>query len=139
MLPNIIWFAMKKDTEQNVEAASSVIFTWLENYLRPAYFALLFIVAPTKKVKSGKILLLIGIAAILMYYFCWILYFTHHCRNEYMFRPLAFLPVPMVVFPVIFLVAMALWMNCYSLAAAGTMFGVGHIVNSLSIWNQMSI
>lgn len=137
MLPNILYFVLPKMNETQWQPHTATVFTFFETYLRIAYFAVLFVVTPTHEVRKSPVTLIVAIVGIVLYYVCWAIYFSHQMDAVYLLKPFLGIPVPLAIFPVIFLVFIALWMNSYLLAGCGLLFGIGHIVNSYSVYLQV--
>lgn len=129
MLPNLLYFAFPRQEEQTKVSAGK-IFDFLENWARILYFIVLFLDAPIHEGRKGSVTLVIALVSIVLYYICWGIYFVHQRETSYMFRSFLGVPVPLAVFPVFFLVMIAIWMECWLLVACGILFGIGHITNT---------
>ncbi len=68
-----------------------------------------------------------------LYYALWVRYFRGGREFALLYRPLAFVPVPMAVFPVLAFLAGAGWLQSWWLAGAAVVLGIGHIVLSYRI------
>lgn len=137
MLPNIIFFSLSETNSVGIQPKAGTIFNVLESAMRFAFFACLFLETARKKEHNPKVLFYIAIVAMILYYTCWIIFFYHKMEAYYMYCPFFGVPVPLAVFPVTFFIMMALYTKSYAMGACSFLFGIGHIVNSLSIYAQI--
>lgn len=72
----------------------------------------------------------IMIFSAIMYYGLWIRYFVRGREFCLLFKPLGFIPVPMAVFPIIYMIFAAIWLQHMWMGAAAVVFAVGHYFNS---------
>lgn len=72
----------------------------------------------------------IMIFSAIMYYGLWIRYFVRGREFYLLFKPLGVIPVPMAVFPIIYMLFSAIWLRHMWLGAAAVIFAVGHYFNS---------
>jgi hypothetical protein len=68
-----------------------------------------------------------------LYYGLWVRYFVGGREFALLYRQLAFVPVPMAVFPVLAVLAGAGWLQSWWLAGAAALLGIGHIALSYRI------
>ena len=136
MLPNCLYFALPKYHMTEWQPEIGKIVDFLENGMRIMYFILLFVVTPSHTTRKNSIFLYVAGVALLLYYVCWCIYFAHHMDCTYLTKPFLGIPVPMALFPIIFLVSIGVWMNSYLLAGCGVFFGIAHIANSYSVYLQ---
>ncbi len=71
------------------------------------------------------------IITLILYYFGWIRYFKGGREYELMFSPMAGIPVPLAVTPVLFFLCATLVLHSPYMLAATVVFGIGHIANSM--------
>ena len=85
----------------------------------------------------GKEIILASMAlCVLVYYTCWVRYMIGGREFKLLFEPLFFIPVPMAVFPVLYLILAALLLNSWTISLAAVIFAVGHILESLRNYNM---
>jgi hypothetical protein len=84
----------------------------------------------------GKVIILIVmIFCILVYYISWLRYFIGQRKFKLLFKTLFFIPVPMAIFPVLYLILAGVLLNSWPVVLAAVIFASGHIPESLRNYN----
>ena len=101
-----------------------------ENVSRIAYLLVLTFVKSENPLDYRNAFLYIAAAFLVLYYVVWIRYFCGGRKVDLLGKPFLFVPIPLAVFPVLYYIFAAIWLN--NLPAAGIMvvFGVAHIIVS---------
>ncbi|CAH1223939.1 hypothetical protein PAECIP111892_05393 [Paenibacillus auburnensis] len=90
------------------------------------------------KIAAQPVNLLTGLMFIclIIYYLCWIRFFWSGREFAILFKPLSFIPIPMALFPILYFILLAVWLNSYLFAIPAVLFAIGHFVNSWSTFSQ---
>jgi hypothetical protein len=75
----------------------------------------------------------IALAALVAYGALWGRYLVSGCRREMLYRPWAWMPVPMAILPVLTFLAAAAWLSNPWVAAAAVVLAAGHIPVSFAM------
>lgn len=111
------------------------IVTALEWIGRVAVFILpLFGVIKIDSIEK-RIILAAMILCIVIYYIGWGKYMAVGRDFKLLFEPLSFIPVPMAVFPTLYLILAGMLLNSWPVSSAAVVFAVGHILESLRNYN----
>jgi len=138
MLPNILFAVLPvKGVPHKTEDAGAFL-NFLEQSMRIAYFAVLIFGTNNNKINSQKLVMIGMIVCIVIYYLLWLRYFINGRENILLFKKILGIPVPMAVFPVLFLILAGFWLNSIWLIVIGILFGIGHVLNSYCIYCQLS-
>lgn len=133
LLPNLIWAVKPPADAQTPPQVPGRLLPAIENGGRVLYTLLLFLFSPVGHARTWGWLAAAAVF-LLLYYGVWLRYFLGGRRLADLYRPLAFIPVPLAVFPVLHFMCAALWLGNYWALAAAVLFGVAHIWQSLRIW-----
>lgn len=130
MLPNLLFAVLPpKNAPGNLKDGGALI-NILEHGGRILYFIVLIF---TTKDKEGSYSspLFIGMCICLAVYFgLWIRYFAGGREFSLMSASLAFIPAPMAVFPILYLLFAALWFRSIPSVVLIGIFAIGHITNT---------
>ena len=133
MLPNVAWMVLPKAdaAEPTPEPLALMI---VENVGRfatlvlPFFFALDF-----GKRLSNPVAVVMGLTLV-VYYACWLRYFTGGRTTELLGAPFFGIPLPMAVMPIAFLALSSYLMGSWVMFGASVLFGVAHIwISALSL------
>lgn len=72
-----------------------------------------------------------------IYYVGWGRYFTRGRAFRLLYAPLAGLPIPLAVAPVIYFLAAGLALRSVPLFAAAVLLAIGHLFGSAQIWRRL--
>jgi hypothetical protein len=131
LVPNLLFFLakpVKTPANPSKEPVFLVICERLGQiicFIAPLFYRLNFSGAWEIIAALGMVLML------LVYYFCWIRFFTHGREYRWLYEPLVFIPIPMALFPLgYFLLASGVTHSIVMLISA-LVFAAGHIPISL--------
>lgn len=137
LLPNLIFiFFQPRDTPKFL-AAPSLVFTLLERagqitcFMMPIVFGRLIAAKPPGLPAIGMALCL------LIYYGCWVRYYSSGQTFAVLFKPWLGIPLPMAVFPVLYFLLLGIWLKSWLFAVPAWLFAVGHLVNSWNVYRQV--
>lgn len=80
--------------------------------------------------KPIDIWFILGALCIIAYYGLWIRYAVKGQYFSLLFKPLAFIPIPMAIFPVLAFGFAAIWGQSIWVGIAAAVLAIGHLVNS---------
>ena len=130
MLPNILWMMFPGPSSFEGPVAEPLWLTLIENIGRLAVMLLpFFFVLDLERRLSIPVVVLMGIS-LALYYVCWARYFLGGRVDALLRAPLLGVPLPMAVFPVIFLLFSSYLMQSWAMVAAAIVFGAAHLVVS---------
>ena len=127
LAPNFLWIAFPGSENLQEQVDEPVWLTIIENvgrlgvFLIPAFFTL----DPDRNF-SIPVLIMMGLSLIL-YYTAWGRYFAGGRAIALLKAPLLGIPLPMAVFPVVFLILSSYLMDSWLMFAASLFFGVVHL------------
>ncbi len=130
MLPNIFYFRFPPANIPDMPQDRGHIINIVENTSRIIFMILLIFMVNGQKVKYISPYTACMLVLLLLYYWLWCRYFTGGRNYSLLNEKLLFIPEPMAVFPVLYFIAAALWLNNIPAAAAAAVFGITHIVNT---------
>ncbi len=136
LLPNLFWFMFKKNDNPANQAISKIL-EISEHVLRMLVFLIPFFY--DIQLSSTLQMLAAGIAlfALSLYYFCWLRYYFNKLENEYLHKKLWFMPLPMAVFPLIYLLFASIVIESAILGVLSILFGIIHIyVSKITLVNN---
>lgn len=133
MLPNILYGILSKNNMPKTQIEPNQFLAMIENGSR-MLFIVFFIAVYNKNQVNNKPILLIGMAVfLLIYYYLWGRYFVNGRDVAYLGKNLWIIPIPMAIFPILYFVFAALWLNNIPAVIALAFFAIGHCVNSYCI------
>ncbi len=143
-LPMIIniFYAIFPPAEEEVktEAKSSTSnLKWLEiveNVSRIAYLIVLTFLVSKNPLKLKSVWLYVSAAFLVMYYATWIRYFIGERKIALLNKPFLFVPIPLAVFPMLYFLCAAIWMNNIPAAIIMLIFGAAHITVSIKSFDK---
>ncbi|MBU3146929.1 hypothetical protein [Clostridium sp. CF012] len=137
LLPNILFAIFPPNNIlANIEDGGMVI-NILEHGTQIIYFIVLVSTTKNSKVNYGSILFIGMVICLLVYYILWVRYFINGREYSLLFDTVMHIPLPMAVFPILFLLFAALWFQNISLTILIGLFAVGHIINSYTTYKQL--
>lgn len=136
LLPNLILIVFPPRNPPNPLASTPPFFTILERagqitcFMLPILFGRRLAEQPI-----GPATVLMAIC-LLVYYFCWIRFYSGGREFAVLFAPLMGIPIPMAVFPVIYFMLLGILLQSYLFVLPSFLFAIGHLVNSWSVYSQ---
>lgn len=133
MFPNIIWMLLPKETTGEQRTAPMAL-EIVENISRIAALLIPFFYSLNFTGKYSLPVVAAMAIAIVIYYACWIRYFTGGRRQALLAKPFWGIPLPMAVFPIAFLILSSYLLSSWSMFGASLLFGIAHIwVSAISL------
>ena len=83
-----------------------------------------------EKVDFTSIWMFVGLIFLALYYIVWFRYFLGGRDIELLGKPFLFVPMPLAVFPVIYFIFLAIWLNNYIAVLFMIIFGIAHNIIS---------
>lgn len=135
LVPSVLLAIFPPQNSLNV--TSNLASTILENIGRFAVIAILLFSARRFDRRPD---VWFGLACIfgLLYYVGWGRYFFGGQTFRLLYEPIFHIPVPLAVFPVLALVAVAIWMRSIALVIAVLVMAVGHVPASYLIYREVA-
>ncbi|WP_238653398.1 hypothetical protein [Paenibacillus piscarius] len=137
LLPNLIFiFFQPRDTPKSL-TSPPLVFTLLERAGQAACFTLPIVFGRLIAAQPPG-LAAIGMAlCLLIYYGCWGRYYRNGRVFAVLFKPWLGIPVPMAVFPALYFLLLAVWVQSWLFVVPACLFTAGHLANSWKIYRQM--
>lgn len=137
LLPNVLFYISPPQAVPENLSSPPAIFTVIEQAGR-----ILCLVVPIvfgKKIAEQKYswLVILMAACLLIYYVCWISYFANGREYFYLFKPMGFIPIPMAVFPLMYLILLGIWVKSPFFIVPAILFSAGHLVISWNTYIQL--
>jgi len=132
LLPNLIWFLLPSPEKQPVIGMTpdNTKFKRLEMVERVGQissFVLPLFYQFHLTSLADQVSLMILLAALGLYYICWLRYFLFGRRKVLLYESLLGLPLPMTILPVIYFFAAAVNLHAFLLGVAAAVLAAGHI------------
>lgn len=134
LAPNAIWAALPPvdvPSGQTQPSRSQPVLEVLEHGGRVGIFALPLFYDFHLKSAAERVGFVAAMLALAVYYVGWFRYFRNGRKFKLLFAPMAGLPVPLAVSPVVACLAASVPLHCRPLALVAVLFGVVHITLSL--------
>lgn len=103
------------------------------SFVIPFFYAL-----PPLRGASADALFVMALA-LLLYYTGWLRYASKRHRYILLFAPLFGIPLPMVIAPVLYLGAAAVFLRAWPLGVAALLLAIGHIYVSQDAWTRCRV
>jgi hypothetical protein len=138
LLPNIFFMLLPRTNMSAEQPGSSRYIDILEHSARILYFALIIFTTGKNTISYAGPFIYIALGSLLIYYILWLRYFFSGMDYRYLFDTVLHVPLPMAVFPILFLLASALWLKNIPSVIAALLFAAGHFINSYITYQQLS-
>lgn len=127
MLPNFLWMAYQGSSNLDEPGQEPLWLRIFENIGRLAVLLLpaFFVINPVRRF-SIPALVLMGLC-LSLFYAAWVRYFAGGRAHGLLKAPLLGVPVPMAVFPIIYLLLSSYLMGSWWMFGASVMFGAAHL------------
>ena len=136
LLPNLIFFRTKPNNPPGQsEQKENTILSAVEGIGRIGVFILPVFFAIHIEETYEVIALLGMIISLAFYYAGWIRYFKNNREYSLLFSPMAGIPVPLAVSPIVFFLFAAIILRSPYLFVAAAILAIGHIPVSLKQYN----
>lgn len=130
MLINIVYVAFPPAERKEPSAPVVHWVELVEQISRIAYLLAITLLVSTKPVNLRSVWLLLAVCFLALYYAVWIRYFLGGRTIALLERPFLFVPMPLAVFPVLYFLCAALWLNNLPAALLMLLFGAAHLTVS---------
>jgi hypothetical protein len=137
LFPNVFFMLLPKQNMPSNLSDGGLLTNILEHGSRIVYFILIITMTKNSTVRYLSLFLFLMIASLIIYYILWIRYFANGMDFRLLFDTVLHVPLPMAVFPILFLLFSALWLNSIPLTITAVLFGIGHILNSYIVHKQI--
>lgn len=137
LLPNIFFYIFPtKNVPGNLNSVPA-IFTIIEQVGRIACFVIPVVFGKKIAEQKNSYLVILMVICLLIYYIRWILYFATGREFYDLFKPIGLIPIPMAIFPLMYLILLGIWVESPFFIASAMLFSIGHIVVSWNIYIQL--
>jgi hypothetical protein len=131
LLPNVLWMILppRGDAPTSGHVAEPFwraleIVEWLG---RIAALVIPFFYRITVREPWQVVALVVTVLALLFYYAGWVRYFCGGRRHTLLFAPLAGVPVPLAISPIVYLLGASALLGSWPLAVATAVLGAAHV------------
>lgn len=137
LLPNILFCIFPPQNTIKNTSSVPVFFTIIEQIGRIACFIVPIVFGKKIAEQKNSYLVILMVVCLLIYYICWILYFANGREYYDLFKPLGFIPIPMAIFPLMYLLLLGIWVKSPIFITPAILFSIGHIVVSWNTYMQL--
>jgi hypothetical protein len=137
LLPNVLYLTLPRNNVPADLRETHVLVTILEQVFRIAYFVIAILFTRDARVSRLSPFLFLAGFFLLAYYALWIRYFAGGADFRSLFDTVLWIPLPMAVFPILFLLFSALWLRSVPLVAASVLFAVPHLLAASGVARQL--
>ena len=128
--PNLIILKFPPENAPEGATDASILFVVLERIGQVGCLVLLSVLKDNFKQLTLNVWLVLMFVCIIVYYCLWIRYIVLGHQFSLLFKPLAMIPIPMAIFPVLAFAAAAMVGRSIWLGIAVVLLAIGHFVNS---------
>ena len=129
MLINIVYVILPPKNAPTTQQETNKILEIIEQSTRIYMLAIVFLVCK-EKVDFTSIWMFVGLIFLALYYIVWFRYFLGGRDIELLGKAFLFVPMPLAVFPVIYFIFSAIWLNNYIAVLFMIIFGIAHNIIS---------
>ncbi len=134
MVPNFLWMAFPPTSTPEGEAAEPLWLGIVENIGRIAVLLLPFFFVLDFNSRFSRLTAIAMTGSLILYYVGWVRFFVGGRSYALLKAPLLGVPIPMAVFPVIFLLLSSYLMKSWTMFTAAVFFGIAHLwVSSMGL------
>ena len=130
MIINIIYVIFPPSDNKEEKVVKHKFAEMLERATRMLYMVIICFITNDYKSSFSNIMLYLAIIFLALYYIVWIRYFIKGRKVEYLIKSFLFVPIPLAIFPVLYFLLAALWLNNFIAAIVMIVFGISHFVVS---------
>jgi hypothetical protein len=137
LLPNVIFFLKPSQNLPNNLRDGGVFVNILEHGSRIGYYAIMIFIT-NNHLENSKSTYLFGLLlCLVIYYILWGRYFLKGRNYKLLFESVWGIPIPMAIFPVLYYLLAAIWINNLPAVLAIILFAIGHFINSYITYKQI--
>jgi hypothetical protein len=134
LAPNIPWIIWGAKLPEAPKTQIPEILGTAEHVMRLLVFVLPFFYRINLFSTPHKVMGLLALLVLGMYYGCWARYYVNGWQQMYLGKALWGIPVPMAIFPVVFLLLSSYVLHALPLGICAGIFGILHIyISSLTL------
>lgn len=137
LLPNLLFCIFPPQNTPQTSNSVPVVFTIMEQVGRIACFIVPIVFGKKIAEQKNSYLVILMVVCLLIYYICWILYLANGREYYDLFKPIGFIPIPMAIFPLMYLILLGIWAKSPFFIAPAILFSIGHIVVSWNTYIQL--
>ena len=126
LAPNFLFVIFPPRKSQPNQTKTNFFFTILEKIGQVGCFSIPVFSSFNFDQRRINIWFSLMAISILIYYTLWVRYFTHNRDLMVLFSPIAFIPIPMAIFPVLAFFFAAIWGKSVLLGFASILLAISH-------------
>lgn len=130
MLINIVYVILPPKNAPTTQQETNKILEIIEQSTRILYMLAIVFLVCKEKVDFTSIWMFVGLMFLTLYYIVWFRYFLGGRDIELLGKAFLFVPMPLAVFPVIYFIFSAIWLNNYIAVLFMIIFGIAHNIIS---------
>lgn len=130
MLINIVYVILPPKNAPTTQQETNKILEIIEQSTRILYMLAIVFLVCKEKVDFTSIWMFVGLIFLALYYIVWFRYFLGGRDIELLGKAFLFVPMPLAVFPVIYFICSAIWLNNYIAVLFMIIFGIAHNIIS---------
>lgn len=130
MLPNMLFGILSKNNMPETEVQPSVILSCIENVSRILFIIFLIVMVNRHQCVKSPIIMIGMVICLVIYYYLWARYFLNGRDIAYLGKDLWMIPVPMAIFPCLYFLFSAIWLNNIPAMIGVGIFMITHCINS---------
>ena len=130
MLINIVYVILPPKNAPTTQQETNKILEIIEQSTRILYMLAIVFLVCKEKVDFTSIWMFVGLMFLTLYYIVWFRYFLGGRDIELLGKAFLFVPMPLAVFPVIYFICSAIWLNNYIAVLFMIIFGIAHNIIS---------
>ena len=131
MIINIFYAAFPPSEEKPQDKKVFPVAEAVEKISRIAYLFAIAGLKSAKPLRFNSFFFCFAIIFLVLYYLVWIRYFINGRKINLLSKPYLFVPVPLAIFPVLYFLFAALWLNNLVGFTIMLIFGAAHIYVSV--------
>lgn len=133
MLINIVYVVLPP-ANVTQEAETNKILEMVEQVTRILYAAAICILVSNQKINFKSVWFYVGLLFLVLYYIVWIRYFAGGRDVALLGKSFGFVPMPLAVFPVLYYLCAAVWLQNWPAFGCMVVFGIAHnVISYLSL------
>ena len=135
MLINIVYVILPPKNAPTTQQETNKILEIIEQSTRMLYMLAIVFLVSKEKVDFTSAWMFIGLIFLILYYMVWFRYFLGGRDVDLLGKKFLFVPMPLAVFPVIYFIFEAIWLNNYIAVLFMLIFGIAHNIISYNAFS----
>lgn len=132
MIINVIYAIFPPVNEPEEPAQVNRVIEFVEQATRMLYMLAICFLVSKRKIDYSSCWLYLGIVFLVLYYIVWIRYFIGGRDVALLSKRFCLIPMPLAVFPVLYFLCAAMWVDNIPAAIIMIIFGIAHNIVSYS-------